>query len=153
MTEATTAPNSTIPELTPELLQLLAGDPDDLIAVCLAHQPADVAVALRELPGSTAAAIIASLPFEYAVEVLDKPELEHHRYEVIRGLDLARAAPLIEAHVLGPAGGALPRAARRADRERFLAALLARHPRQPPAPAALPARLGRRDHDDRARPA
>jgi magnesium transporter len=121
LTAATGAP-APVAELTPELLQLLAGDPDDLNAVVSAYQPADVAVALRHLPAVTAAAVLSHVPFEYAVEVLDKPELEHHRYEVIRGLDLSRAAPLIEAMASDQQAG-LFRELPVPDREKFLAAL------------------------------
>jgi magnesium transporter len=121
-----TGPAATLPapvaELSPELLQLLAGDPDDLNTVCAAYQPADVAVALRRLPAATAAAVIGHLPFEYAVQVLDKPELEHRRYEVIRGLDLARAGPLIEAMSSDQQAG-LFRELPADDRDRFLAVL------------------------------
>jgi magnesium transporter len=122
MTEATTAPNSTIPELNPELLQLLAGDPEDLVAVCLAHEPTDVALALRELPGSTAATIIASLPFGFVVQVFDRPELEHHRYDVIRRLEPSLAARLIEALSSDQQAG-LFRELPTADRAPILAAL------------------------------
>jgi magnesium transporter len=111
-----------VPELTPEILQLLAGDPEDLQQVCAAYQPADVAVALRGLPASTAASIIATLPFEYVVQVFDKPELEHHRYDVIRRLELARAGALIEALSSDQQAG-LFREFPVAERQRYLEAL------------------------------
>jgi magnesium transporter len=121
MTQSTTVPPP-VPELNPEILQLLAGDPDDLNSVCAAYQPADVALALRELPASTAATIIGNLPFDYVVQVFDKPELEHHRYDVIRRLDLSRAALLIEALSADQQAG-LFRELPPADRVRFLEGL------------------------------
>jgi magnesium transporter len=96
MTEASTGPLVEVAELSPELLQLLAGDVEDLNAVCAAHQPGDVAVALRRLPPATAAVVIDALPFEYAVQVVDKPELEDHRSAIFDQLGLERAAALVE---------------------------------------------------------
>ena len=94
---------------SPELLYLLAGDEEDLLAACENLRPADVAEALNQLPVEAAARVVSALPFDLAVQLLDEPELDR-RGDIFELLDERRAIPLIEALVLGPAGGALPRA-------------------------------------------
>ncbi len=41
--------------------------------------------------------MIAALPFDVAVEVLDVPELAHHRCGILQHMDEQIAAPLIDA--------------------------------------------------------
>ena len=81
---------------SPELLYLLAGDEDDLLAAVENLRPADVAEALNQLPVAAAARVVAALPFELAVQLLDEPELDR-RGDVFELLDESRAIPLIEA--------------------------------------------------------
>ena len=81
---------------SPELLNLLAGDEEDLLAAVENLRPADVAEALNQLPVAGAARVVAALPFELAVQLLDEPELDR-RGDIFELLDEERAIPLIEA--------------------------------------------------------
>jgi magnesium transporter len=81
---------------SPELLYLLAGDEEDLLAACENLRPADVAEALNKLPVEAAARVVSALPFELAVQLLDEPELDR-RGDIFELLDERRAVPLIEA--------------------------------------------------------
>jgi magnesium transporter len=81
---------------SPELLYLLAGDAEDLLAACENLRPADVAEALNQLPVEAAARVVAALPFNLAVQLLDEPELDR-RGEIFEQLDEQTAVPLIEA--------------------------------------------------------
>ena len=84
---------------TPELLYLLQNDPGDLAAALAGMRAADVAEALNYLHDrapDAAARVLAALPFEVAVQVLDEPELEQ-RDELFRQLDAGIGARLIEA--------------------------------------------------------
>jgi magnesium transporter len=81
---------------SPELLYLLAGDEEDLLAAIENLRPADVAEALNQLPVAAAARVVAALPFELAVQLLDEPELDR-RGDVFELLEESRAIPLIEA--------------------------------------------------------
>jgi magnesium transporter len=81
---------------SPELLYLLAGDAEDLLAACENLRPADVAEALNQLPVEAAARVVAALPFNLAVQLLDEPELDR-RGEIFERLDEQTAVPLIEA--------------------------------------------------------
>jgi magnesium transporter len=81
---------------SPELLYLLAGDEEDLLAACENLRPADVAEALNELPVEAAARVVSALPFDLAVQLLDEPELDR-RGDIFERLDERRAVPLIEA--------------------------------------------------------
>jgi magnesium transporter len=81
---------------SPELLYLLAGDEEDLLAAVENLRPADVAEALNQLPVAAAARVVAALPFELAVQLLDEPELDR-RSDIFELLDEERAIPLIEA--------------------------------------------------------
>ncbi len=85
------------PELTPEILLLLAGDPAEVNEICLAYQPADVAVVLRLLPAKSAAAVIGHLPFDYAVAILDHPDLGHRRSDLVHELPHEKVTALLEA--------------------------------------------------------
>jgi magnesium transporter len=119
-----------LPELTAEFLHLLAADPAELQEICGMYQPADMAEALKRLPTETATIIVANLPFDYAVQVLDNPELEHHRYEVVRALEPTQARELIQAMSSDQQAG-LFRELAADDRARLLAAL------DPPTKAAI----------------
>jgi magnesium transporter len=81
---------------SPELLYLLAGDEEDLVAAVENLRPADVAEALNQLPVPAAARVVAALPFELAVQLLDEPELDS-RSDIFELLEEERAIPLIEA--------------------------------------------------------
>ena len=78
---------------SPELLYLLAGDAEDLLAACENLRPADVAEALNQLPVEAAARVVAALPFNLAVQLLDEPELDR-RAEIFERLDEQTAVPL-----------------------------------------------------------
>jgi magnesium transporter len=81
---------------SPELLYLLAGDPAEFAQVVAGMRAADVAEALRDLVAPAAACVVAALPFDLAVKVLDDPELEH-RVDIIQAMDVGAAGPLIDA--------------------------------------------------------
>ena len=74
------------------LLSLLSGDPAEVTGM----QAADVAEALQDLAPQAAGRVIAALPFDLAVEVLDDPELED-RVSIIRSLDVSTAGALLDA--------------------------------------------------------
>jgi magnesium transporter len=80
---------------TPELLYLLSADPADFAQVVAGMRSADIAEALRELAPHAAARVIAALPFDLAVQVLDEPELER-RVSIIQAMDVKTAGPLID---------------------------------------------------------
>jgi magnesium transporter len=92
-----TLPAAPVPETTPELLYLLAADPDEFADVAGTLPPADIADALRRLPPEPAAKVLAALPYELAVRVLDEPELEYDRAGIIGKLELPDAGRLIDA--------------------------------------------------------
>ena len=112
---------------TPELLYLLSGDPVEFSQVVAGMQPADVAEAIRDLSPAAAARVLAALPFDLAVQVLDDPELEH-RTAILQQVDVAAAVPLIDA-MSSDQQAELFRELPEAERERFLPAL-ARHTRE-----------------------
>ena len=113
-----TQPTVPAAETTPELLYLLAADPDEFADVAGALPPADIADALRDAAGP-AAKVLAALPFELAVQVFDEPELEYDRAGIIGKLELPDAGRLDRRDVGRPAGGPLPRPAPD-ERERLL---------------------------------
>jgi magnesium transporter len=82
--------------VAPELLYLLAGDPQEFAEVVGGMQPADIAEALRALSPEAAARVLTALPFETAVLVLDDPELDN-RLEIIRSLDAQTCGPFLSA--------------------------------------------------------
>jgi magnesium transporter len=82
--------------VAPELLYLLAGDPAEFAEVVGGMQPADIADALRHLSPEAAARVLAALPFDVAVLVLDAPELEN-RLAIVRALDAPTCGPLLGA--------------------------------------------------------
>ncbi|HXV16766.1 MAG TPA: CBS domain-containing protein, partial [Gemmatimonadaceae bacterium] len=82
---------------TAELLYLLHGDPAELQEMLSGLRSADIAEALRSLSPDAASKVMAALPFDLAVQVFDEPELEHHRFDVIKQIPDRSLAPLIEA--------------------------------------------------------
>jgi len=80
-----------------ELLYLLHGDPADLAEALAGLRPADIAEAVVDLAPDAAAKVMAALPFDLAVQVLDEPEMEGHRCEIIQRMDEQQAGALIEA--------------------------------------------------------
>jgi magnesium transporter len=81
---------------TPELLYLLSGDPAEFAQVVAGMRPADVAEALKDLAPVGAACVLAALPFDLAVQVLDDPELEH-RVDIIQAMEVGAAGRLVDA--------------------------------------------------------
>jgi Mg/Co/Ni transporter MgtE len=90
-------PAAPSPSSTPELLYLLHGDPGDLAEALAGMRAADIAEALRELQPEAAAKVMAALPFDLAVQVFDEPELEYHRFDIIRRMDERAVGPLVDA--------------------------------------------------------
>jgi len=84
-------------QTTPELLYLLHGDPADLQEALLGLRAADIAEAMHHLSPEAAARLMAALPFDLAVQVFDEPELDHHRFEIIKQMQEPAVAPLIDA--------------------------------------------------------
>jgi magnesium transporter len=82
--------------LSAELLYLLAGDPADLANALGTLRAADIAELLNTLEPDAAARVINAIPFDYAVQLFDEPELER-RGEIFSRLDPATAAAMIEA--------------------------------------------------------
>ncbi len=81
---------------TPELLYLLSGDAADLAETVASMRSADIAEALNDLAPDAAARVVAGLPFDTAVQVMDQPELVDPA-ELFRHLDLEVAVALAEA--------------------------------------------------------
>ena len=80
----------------PELLSLLSGKPSEFAKVVADMQAADFVEALRDLTPVAAGRVIAALPFDLAVQVLDDPEIEH-RGSIIQTLDTGTAGALLNA--------------------------------------------------------
>ncbi len=83
--------------LTPELLYLLVDDPADFQAAVAGARAADIAEALVQLSPETGARVIAALPFDFAVQVFDEPELARYRCEIIRHVPANAVGALIDA--------------------------------------------------------
>ncbi len=81
---------------TPELLYLLAADPVELAELVAGMRPADLAEAMNELPSEAAAPVLAALPFDLAVGVMDHPELRHAP-ELVERIEPSLAGALVEA--------------------------------------------------------
>ncbi len=107
---------------SPELLYLLHGEPQELAAALAGMRAADVAEALRALPPDAGAKVLASMPFDLAVQVLDEPELTYERVEIVRRMGEGPAAALIEA-MSSDQQADLFRELPEKDRPRFLASL------------------------------
>ena len=106
-------------ETTPELLSRLSESAPDEIAAALAmaHE-ADVAEALNRIDPGRAAQVILAFSFEFAVRVLEHPELEH-RHELFRHFPTTNGVGFIQA--MSPDRQAqLFRTLPDADRARFL---------------------------------
>ncbi|MDB4874839.1 MAG: mgtE [Gemmatimonadetes bacterium] len=83
--------------LTPELLYLLLGDPADFEAAIAGARAADLAEALVQLAPEAGGKVIAALPFDMAVQVLDEPELAHRRVDFIEHVPKAALGALVDA--------------------------------------------------------
>ena len=70
-------------EITPQLLSRLSEALDEITRALAAAHEADVADALNRVDPGLAAEVISALPFEFAVRVLEHPELEQ-RHDVLR---------------------------------------------------------------------
>jgi magnesium transporter len=108
---------------SPELLYLLAGDSAEFAQTLSTMRSADVADALNHLEPPAAAVVLCALPFDLIVRVFDEPELES-RAVLFKGLDAARAAPVIEAMAADQQAD-LFRELEPAERERLLKTLTA----------------------------
>ncbi len=93
--QAPVTPSDVVPT-TPELLYLVAGDPNELAQAVATARSADVAEALNALPPAGAAQVMAALPFDLAVGVLDEPELQQLA-PIFERLNERYAGPLVEA--------------------------------------------------------
>src|SRR5258705_10966013 len=106
-------------DLTPELLSRLAeGAPSEIAAALASVHEADLAEALNRVDSGRAAEVISALPFEFAVRVVEHPELEQ-RHEVFHHFPTDKAVAFIQA--ISPDQQAhLFRRLPAADRTRFL---------------------------------
>ena len=112
------APTST-PKQPPELLYLLASDPEEFSELIAEMQPADLAEVLLDLPVEAAARVLAALPAPVAGPVFDEPELTTRRAEIVAHLEDNSAARLIDA-MSGDQQADLFRELSPADRHRLL---------------------------------
>jgi magnesium transporter len=81
----------------PELLYLLHGDPQELAETVAHMRAADVAEALERLRPDAAARVVAALPFDLAVQVLEEPESRQDRAEILHRMSGEVAGALIDA--------------------------------------------------------
>jgi magnesium transporter len=108
--------------MPPSRMEMLTEDAPEQIAAALAttHE-ADAAEALNRIEPGRAAEVILAFPFEFAVRVLEHPELEH-RHELFRHFSTDNGVAFIQA--MSPDRQAqLFRTLPDADRARFLADL------------------------------
>ncbi len=84
-------------KLTPELLYLLHGDPAELAAAISGVRPADLADLIRQLAPAAAAEVVAVLPFDLGVQVLDEPEIAPQRCDIVTHMPTEVAGRLIDA--------------------------------------------------------
>lgn len=90
--------NQTQPSASiPELLYLLHGDPQELAETVASMRAADVAEALGRLRVGAAAKVVAALPFDLAVQVLEEPESRQDRAEILAAMPDETAGALIDA--------------------------------------------------------
>ncbi len=80
-----------------ELLYLLHADPAELETAIAGLRAADIAEALVTLKPDAGAKVLAVLPFDLAVQVLDESELSHVRCDIMLKMDEGVAGPLIDA--------------------------------------------------------
>ncbi|MGI8546854.1 MAG: magnesium transporter [Gemmatimonadaceae bacterium] len=80
--------------VTPELLYLVSSDPAELAEIVAPLRGADLAEALNQMAPDGAARVLANLPFDVAVDVLNQPQLEH-REAVVQKMDRTTAGALI----------------------------------------------------------
>src|SRR6476660_6438310 len=80
-----------------ELLYLLHGDPAELETAIAGMRAADLADALRELAPDAGAKVIAALPFDLAVAILDEPELSHRRCDIVQRMPDDVGGQLVDA--------------------------------------------------------
>jgi len=79
---------------TPELLYLLSADPAELAETVAPLRGVDVAESLNRMEPEGAARVLANLPFDLAVEVLDEPELER-RNAIVEQMERGVAGALV----------------------------------------------------------
>jgi magnesium transporter len=104
-----------------ELLYLLAGDPAELRDMVAGRAAADVAEMLGELPPEAAAGVVAVLPLDLAIGILDEPQLEN-RLEIFLALPAGVREPLLDA-MSADQQASLLREMDPAERSRFLRAV------------------------------
>lgn len=81
----------------PELLYLLHADPQELAETVAHMRAADVAEALGRLRPDAAARVVAALPFDLAVQVLEEPESRQDRADILDRIPGETAGALIDA--------------------------------------------------------
>ena len=101
-----------------EFLYLLAADQEDFLAACEDLLPADIAEGLNDLPTEAGVRVLAALPFDLAVQVVDESLLEK-RDHLFEQLPDHVAIPLIQAMSADQQVG-LFRELRESDRARLL---------------------------------
>ncbi|HEY8309868.1 MAG TPA: magnesium transporter, partial [Gemmatimonadaceae bacterium] len=77
-------------------LYAAASRPEELAGLIAPLRPADVAALVNELEPSQASKVLAALPFDVAVDVLNEPELER-RQPIVQRMDRGVAGALIAA--------------------------------------------------------
>lgn len=77
-------------------LYTASSNPAELARVAAPLRAADVAVLLNELKPARAARVIANLPFDFAVDVMDEPELDR-RQAIVQAMDRGVAGALVSA--------------------------------------------------------
>ncbi len=77
-------------------LYTASSNPAELARVVAPLRAADVAVLLNELQPARAARVIANLPFDFAVDVMDEPELDR-RQAIVQAMDRGVAGALVTA--------------------------------------------------------
>jgi magnesium transporter len=108
-------------QTSPELLYLLAGDPVELQNMVAGRAAADVAELLGALPPEAAAGVLAALPLDLAIGILDEPHLEN-RLEIFLALPPLVRDPVLDA-MSADQQASLLREMAPAERSRFLRAV------------------------------
>ncbi|MGI8509090.1 MAG: magnesium transporter [Gemmatimonadaceae bacterium] len=83
-----------VQSVTPELLYLISADPAELAETVAPLRGADIAENLNQMAPDGAARVLANLPFDLAVDVLNQPQLEH-RQAIVQRMDRTIAGALI----------------------------------------------------------